>query len=121
MKHKTKKLKEIKNLLDNFSGQTESCGKRLKNHVCFEVNHNQDIIAHISALLEVCYYALDGNGMFISPGQKNSSVEDSVLKVIEMTLNLLPHGQMYCLDVMEEILKDRTKSDEEKEVQQEIG
>ncbi len=70
MKNKTETIKAIKGLLDNFSGQNESSGKRHKNHVSFEVINNEDIVAHISALLEVCYYALDGNGVFTSPVQK---------------------------------------------------
>lgn len=106
MKNKADKLKEVKRLLDNFSGQKEPSRKLQKNRMSFEVIDNENIVAHISALLEVCYYALDGNGIFTSPALKNTSVSFGVLKVIEMTLNLVPHGQMHCLDRINEILKE---------------
>ena len=106
MKNKAETLKEIKSLLDNFSAQIESSGKLQKNCMSFEVIDNEDVTAHISALLEVCYYALDGNGTFTSPALKNTNVEFGVLKVLEMTLNLMPHGQMHCLDRINEILND---------------
>lgn len=106
MKNKADKLKEIRKVLDNFSGNNEGSGKLQKNQICFEVIDNEDITAHISALLEVCYYALDGNGAFTSPFLKNTKVEFGVLKILEMTLNLVPHGQMHCLDRICEILKE---------------
>lgn len=106
MKNKAEKLKEVKSLLDKFSVQKEAAEKLQKNQICFEVTDNEDITAHISALLEVCYYALDSNGVFTSPSLKNTKVEFGVLKILEMTLNLVPHGQMHCLDRISEILKD---------------
>jgi hypothetical protein len=106
MKNKADKLKEIRKVLDNFSGNNEGSRKLQKNQISFEVIDNEDITAHISALLEVCYYALDGNGTFTSPVLKNTKVEFGVLKILEMTLNLVPHGQMHCLDRINEILKE---------------
>jgi hypothetical protein len=108
MKDKTKKIKAIKSLLDDFSGQNETSGKRGRNHICLEVADNQDITNHIAALLEVCYFALDGKGSFTSPALKGLNVEFGVLKVLEMVLNLIPHGQMHCLDEIHGIIeKDR--------------
>jgi hypothetical protein len=106
MKNNAETLNEIKSVLDNFSAQNESSAKLQKNQISFEVTDNEDIAAHISALLEVCYYALDGNGTFTSPALKNTKVEFGVLKILEMTLNLVPHGQMHCLDRINEILKE---------------
>ena len=111
MKNKADKLKEIRKVLDNFSGNNEPLGKLQKNSISLEVIDNEDIAAHISALLEVCYYALDGNGAFTSPFLKNTKVEFGVLKILEMTLNLVLHGQMHCLDRISEILKE---SDDDK-------
>lgn len=111
MKNKAKKLRKIQKLMDSFSGRSECADIHTKNHVCFEVCDNEDITAHISALLEVCYYALDGNGMFTSPAYRSTVAESSVTKVLELVLGILPHGQMHCLDRIEEILRNN-KTDE---------
>ncbi|PCE62402.1 hypothetical protein [Sediminicola luteus] len=105
MKNKARKIKEIKNLLDHFSGHNETPGKPEGNHIRLEVADNQDITNHITALLEVCYLALDGKGDFTSPGLKGANVEFGVLKVLEMVLNLIPHGQMHCLDEIQGIIE----------------
>lgn len=106
MKNKSEKIIAIREVLNNFSRHNESSAKPQKKYLSFEVLDNEDITAHISALLEICYYALDGNGTFTSPSLKNSNAEFGVLKVLEMTLNLMPHGQMHCLDRINEILKE---------------
>lgn len=113
MKHKPKKLKKIKSLLDNYSGiKSEPYGNRTRNTISIEVSNNEDITSYIEELLKVCYYCLDGNGVFVSPAYRSSIAEHSVTKVIELILELLPHQQMYCLDRIDDILKNKTNKDE---------
>ncbi|WP_147676332.1 hypothetical protein [Algibacter pacificus] len=92
--------------MDNFSGiKTIPYGKnKVKKTIEIEVSSNEDIISYILALLEVCYYSLDGNGIFISPSNKNCSPEASVTNVIELIMDLLPDQQMHCMDRITEIL-----------------
>mgnify|MGYP006879605206 CR=1 FL=1 len=54
---------------------------------------------------------------FHLPSTKSITVESSVLKVIEMILNLVPHGQMHCLDRINEILYDKDRNDDKRETQ----
>ncbi|GAA3560340.1 hypothetical protein GCM10022395_08930 [Snuella lapsa] len=68
----------------------------------FLVKSNEDLISQISNLLEVCALALDGNGMLLSPSNQNVTKEDSVCRVLEMVLNLLPDAQMHYLDKLTE-------------------
>lgn len=118
MKHKTKKLKKIKGLLDNHSGlKSEPYGNRIRKTISIEVSSNEDITSYIEELLKVCYYCLDGNGVFTSPAYRSNIAEHSVTKVIELILELLPHEQMHCLDRIDEILQNKTK-DNEKENEQ---
>lgn len=109
MKNKKGQIKKISRLVNNFSGiKTIPYGnKKVKKTVEIEVSDNEDIISYILALLEVCYYTLDGNGVFISPGNENCSPEASVTKVIELVMELLPDSQMHCLDRITEILSEK--------------
>ena len=119
MKKKSKKIKEIKGLLDRFSVQGNTTGDCKKNHVRFGVAGNQDITDHISALLQLCHCALEGGSTFLSPSLKNyPDVGDSVSRAIEIVLTLLPHGQMYLVDRIEEILTDKENKDEKQEKEQ---
>ncbi|CAH8293973.1 hypothetical protein EV196_103251 [Mariniflexile fucanivorans] len=106
-KHKNK-LKAIKKHIENFPGVgTESYGNRIRKTIGFEVFDHEDITSSISALLEVCYYALDGNGTFVYPKHSNKTPISSVTKVLEMVIDLLPHDQMFCLDKISEILSEQ--------------
>ncbi|GLB54177.1 hypothetical protein NBRC110019_32180 [Neptunitalea chrysea] len=100
MKKKAKKIEEIKKLIDNFSGVKSIAygNNKVRKTVEIEVSSNEDIISYILALLEVCYYTLDGNGLFISPAHENFSPTSSVTKVIELIMDLLPDNQMHCMD-----------------------
>lgn len=102
---KKKKLKQIRKLVENFSiSQSEFKENRTKKIIEIEVSSNEDITSYIKALLEVCYYALDGNGMFISPENRGSFPEPSITKVIELIMEILPHDQMHCLDRLGDVL-----------------
>lgn len=104
MKEK-KKLKAIKKHIKNFPGVSlDPHGNRTRKTISFEVSDQEDITSSISALLELCYYALDGNGVFVSPKHSNKTPTTSVTKVLEMVIDLLPHDQMFCLDKITEIL-----------------
>lgn len=84
-KHKNK-LKAIKKHIENFLGvSAESHGNRTRKTIGFEVFDHEDITSSISALLEVCYYALDGNGTFVYPKNSNKTPISSVTKVLEMS------------------------------------
>ena len=103
-KHKNK-LKAIKKHIENFPEVgTESHGNRTRKTIGFEVFDHEDITSSISALLEVCYYALDGNGSFVYPKHSNKTPITSVTKVLEIVIDLLPYDQMFCLDKITEIL-----------------
>ena len=107
MKEK-KKLKAIKKHIKNFPGvNSESHGNRTRKTIGFEVSDHEDITSSISALLEVCYYALDGNGTFVYPKHSNKTPVTSVTKVLEVVIDLLPHDQMFCLDKITEILSEQ--------------
>ena len=111
MKEKKKhisKLKAIKKHIENFSGVSmESHGNRTRKTIGFEVSDHEDITSSISALLELCYYSLDGNGTFVYPKHSNKTPITSVTKVLEMVIDLLPHDQMFCLDKIIEIFSEQ--------------
>jgi hypothetical protein len=105
-----KKLKAINKHIGNFPGvNTEAYGNRIRKTIGFEVFDNEDITSSISALLEVCYYALDGNGTFIYPKHSNKTPISSVTKILEMVIDLLPHDQMFCMDKITDILSNDKK------------
>ncbi|TCL64042.1 hypothetical protein EV196_108242 [Mariniflexile fucanivorans] len=107
MEKKRNKLKAIKKHIENFPGvNKEAYGNRTRKTIGFEVADNEDITSSISALLEVCYYALDGNGTFVYPKHSNNTKISSVTKVLEMIIDLLPHDQMFCMDKVTEILSN---------------
>ncbi|WP_162623293.1 hypothetical protein [Confluentibacter sediminis] len=111
MKNKKNKLKTIKKFMDRCSSmQTEAYGTRTRKTIRFEVLDQEDITSSISALLEVCYFALDGNGSFISPKHENKTQISSVTKVLEIIIDLLPHDQMHCLNRIEELLSEKANN-----------
>ena len=113
MKNKAKKIKEIKYLVKHFSGvKSETHGRHIRKTVGFEISSNEDLTYYISSLLEVCYYALDGNGIFISPANKQCTQSESVTKVIELILELLPYSQMHCLDRITKLLETADNKNE---------
>lgn len=110
-KHKNK-LKTIKKYIENFPGvNTEPHGTRTRKTISFEVFDHEDITSSISALLEVCYYALDGNGTFVCPKHSNKTPISSVTKVLEIVIDLLPHDQMFCIDKITEILSKEKETE----------
>lgn len=109
-KHKNK-LKAIKKHIENFSGvKNETHGRHKRKTVSIEITSHEDLTYYISSLLEVCYFALDGNGIFISPANKNCTQSASVTKVIELIMELLPHDQMHCLDKIADVLNQEAKN-----------
>ncbi|MFC5194764.1 hypothetical protein ACFPH8_05435 [Bizionia hallyeonensis] len=103
----TNKLQAIREHIQNLSGlREEPFGNRTRKTVGFEVLDQADLTNSIAALLEVCYYALDGHGSFVEPKHSHKMPIASVTKVIEMVIDLLPHDQMYGLDKITEILAD---------------
>lgn len=116
MKKKAKKIKTIKKLVKNFSGiQKELYGNRTRKTISIEVSSNEDITSYISELLKVCYYCLDGNGMFVSPAYRSTIAEHSVTKVINLILEILPQDQMHCMDRIEEIFQKTANNNEKQE------
>jgi len=101
-----KTLKEIQQLRSNLSGllgNKKSIDAK-GNHVSFEVRDNNHLLTQIISLLEVCVFALDGEGMMLSPANQNASKEDSVIQVLELVLSILPDSQMYFMDKLDETL-----------------
>ena len=72
--------------------------------VSLEVKDNNDLLLNIASLLEVCVFALDGNGMLLSPNNQNVTKHDSVCRVLELALNILPQSQMDFMDYLTEKL-----------------
>ncbi|MDL5514416.1 hypothetical protein QSE00_21565 [Arenibacter sp. M-2] len=105
-KKKLKSLNEIhklhQNLMSLLKQQPDSPTNCYK--VSFEVKDNNDLMLNIGSLLEVCVFALDGNGMLLSPNNQNVAKHDSVCRVLELVLNMLPHSQMDFMDYVTEKL-----------------
>ena len=117
MKKKVRKtLKDIHRLHQNLMGLLHrDPGNPSGNYkVSIEVRDNNDLLLNIASLLEVCVFALDGNGMLLSPNHQNVTKHDSVCRVLELVLNILPHSQMDFMDYVTEKLngldKAKTKS-----------
>lgn len=109
MEQKKKQLKtlmEIQDLRKNLAGllgnknSIDSKG----NHVYFEVRDNNHLLMQIRSLLQLCVFALDGEGMMLAPKNKNASKEDSITQVLELVLCILPDSQMYYMDKLDEML-----------------
>lgn len=106
IKKRLKTLEEIQQLRNNLSGllgNKKSIDPK-GNHVSYEVRDNNHLLMQIISLLEVCVFALDGEGMMLSPDNKNASKEDSVTQVLELVLSILPDSQMYFMDQLDEKL-----------------
>lgn len=111
MKSKKKRLKtlqEIQQLRNNLSrllGNNKSIDSK-GNYVSFEVRDNNHLLMQIISLLEVCVFALDGDGMMLFPKNKNASKEDCVIQVLELVLCILPDSQLYFMDKLDEMLSE---------------
>ena len=81
-KQRLKTLEEIQQLRNNLSGllgNNKSIDPK-GNYVSFEVRDNNHLLTQIISLLEVCVFALDGDGMMLFPANQNASKEDSVIQ-----------------------------------------
>ena len=116
MKSKKKRLKtleEIQQLRSNLSGLLGN-KKPIdpnRNYVTFEVRDNNHLLTQIISLLEVCVFALDGEGMMLFPANQNASKEDSVVQVLELVLAILPDSQLYFMDKLDEKLSELEKKE----------
>lgn len=114
MKSKKKMLKtmeeiqELRNNLSGLLGNKKSIDPK-GNHVSFEVRDNNHLLIQIISLLEVCVFALDGEGMMLSPTKQNVSKKDSVTQVLELVISILPDSQMYFMDKLDEKLLELEK------------
>lgn len=100
MKHKKnqlKTLKEIQDLRKNLTGllSNKKSIETKGNHVYFEVRDNNHLLMQVRSLLQLCVFALDGDGMMLAPKNHNASKEDSITQVLELVLCILPDSQMY--------------------------
>ena len=105
-KKKLKTLNKIHKLHQNLVGLLkQDSGYSSGNYKVFlEVRDNNDLLLNIASLLEVCVFALDGNGMLLSPNNQNVTKHDSVCRVLELVLNILPYSQMDFMDCVTEKL-----------------
>ena len=111
MKSKKKRLRileDIQQLRNNLSGLlgNKKANDQKGNYVTFEVRDNNHLLTQIISLLEVCVFALDGEGMMLFPANQNASKEDSVIQVLELVLSILPDSQMYFMDKLDEKLSE---------------
>ncbi|MDT0648150.1 hypothetical protein RM545_15755 [Zunongwangia sp. F260] len=102
-KEKIKALEDIHQLHQNLSGLLEPTSRGTYK-VAFEVKDNYNLLNNIISLLEVCAFALDGNGMLLMPSNQNATKEDSVCRVLELVISLLPDSQMHFIDRVTEKL-----------------
>ena len=93
----------MRNNLSRLLGNKKSIDPK-GNYVSFEVRDNNHLLMQIISLLEVCVFALDGDGMMLYPANQNASKEDSVIQVLELVLCILPDSQMYFIDKLDEKL-----------------
>ncbi|MAU14923.1 MAG: hypothetical protein CMH46_05215 [Muricauda sp.] len=105
-KIKLKTLKDIQNLRKNLTGLLGNKKSiNLKgNHVFFEVRDNDHLLMQIRSLLQLCVFALDGDGIMLAPKNNNASKEESITQVLELVLCILPDSQMYYMDKLDEML-----------------
>ncbi len=109
MKHKKKQLKTLKKIQDLRKNLTGLLGNKKSidpkgNHVYFEVRDNNHLLMQIRSLLQLCVFALDGDGVMLTPKNQNASKEDSITQVLELVLCILPDNQMYYIDKLDEML-----------------
>ncbi|TVZ27874.1 hypothetical protein JM83_2944 [Gillisia sp. Hel_I_86] len=102
----TEKLLGIKKLLDNHKELLKIDPKKdkLKQQV-IQVKDNQELLMKVSAMIEVCVVALEGENSFTPLHKINVDAKVSATIVLEFALELLPYGQMQCLDHIEELIK----------------
>ncbi|WP_127140333.1 hypothetical protein [Flagellimonas marinaquae] len=119
-KQRLKTLEEIQQLRNNLSGLlgNENSIDSNGNYVHFEVRDNNQLFMQIKCLLEVCVFAMDGDGMMLFPTNQNASKEDSVTQVLEMVLSILPDSQMYFMDKLDEKLSKLEKGKQKIKEQQ---
>ena len=101
-----KKYNAIKALLDNREEGLQpipGCRKNLKQ-AKFTVEDHEDYLMRIRALLEVCVFALEGQGTFCSKKFSHITKEGTVSLVLEMAIDLLPSDQMVCMDRIKEVI-----------------
>ena len=77
MKSKKKRLKtleEIQQLRNNLSGLlgSKKSMDSKRNYVSFKVRDNNHLLTQVISLLEVCVFALDGDGMMLFPANQNA-------------------------------------------------
>ncbi|WP_159076441.1 hypothetical protein [Flagellimonas amoyensis] len=109
MKQKKKQLKTLKDIQDLRKNLTGLLSNKKSidpkgNHVYFEVRDNNHLLMQIRSLLQLCVFALDGDGMMLAPKNNNASKEDSITQVLELVLCILPDNQMYYVDKLDEML-----------------
>lgn len=108
MKMKKKKLqtlKEIHQLYKNLKGLSEPEPKG-NYSVSFKVDNNYQVLNDIISLLEVCAFALNGNGMLMAPINHKATKEESVSRVLELIIALMPDSQMHFMHIVTEKLAE---------------
>jgi hypothetical protein len=101
-----KKYNAIKSLLKNREeGLQPIPGSRKSlKQVKFTVEDHEDYLMRIRALLEVCVFALEGQGSFCSKKFSHITKDATVSLVLEMAIDLLPTDPMVCMDRINEII-----------------
>jgi len=105
MKQKKKQLKTLKEIQDLRKNLTGLLGnKKSIDPNGNEVRDNNHLLMRIRSLLQLCVFAMDGDGMMLAPNNNNASKEDSITQVLELVLCILPDSQMYFMDKLDEML-----------------
>ena len=109
---KNKKLNKMKlKALQEIGGYKYGLQKETTNRHTLRVANipfedHTGYILKVTALLEVCILALDGQGNFHSKMLSNHSLDTSVQMVLEMVIEMMPHDDMFKLEQMMTILEE---------------
>ncbi len=72
--------------------------------VTFEVTNNAELCYIITSLIRVCILALENEDGFFSPRLSNGSEDYSIATILDLAVTLIPDGQLYSYDALEELL-----------------
>lgn len=112
---KKEKYNEIRKLIMEEGIQSIPEDSKNMKEVRLPVEDHEDYMMRLSALLEVCVLALDGEGGFTSRRPKFLTGVGSITLVLEMVILLLPFNQMAQMDrimtiIDPEAIKDLSKA-----------
>ena len=110
-KPKNRKKRELQVMRDIIAEkhhglQPKNYGNRKFMEGSFNVESHEEHLLQISALLEVCILALDGNAEFHTAMLRHKTAKDSVQMVLQMIIELLPFDDIFKYERIKAILEN---------------